>query len=167
MTNHALQTVVAGLRWDPIDEPKAHAPADLDLSCVLLDHSGKVVERFHPHDPRSKEAAVIHTGDSSTGAGDWDDERVFVFLYALQPSICAVAFVVSAPNRTFGDINNAWCQITSHNDEQELLRVHITPLGDQSVHCVATLRRTPAGWEIAPGAPDDRDLNELLRGCQG
>ena len=78
-----LKEIVMGLHWDPPQEGVATDPENLDALCVLYDEQRRMLEIIHPGHPRNANGSVIHTGDSRTGASEWDDERIFVFLEAL------------------------------------------------------------------------------------
>jgi tellurium resistance protein TerZ len=147
--------IVMGLHWHP-QEPGARAgrtPANLDASCVLFDEEGRVVEVVHPGRPSNANGSVLHTGDSRTGASEWDDERIFVFLEALPDSVSALAFVVaSADGRVFSEVPGASCHVSDRITEREWIRLDLTALGKHGEHRVATLRRGPKGWQISPDA---------------
>ena len=164
----ASHTVVAGLRWDPEDASQtAGAHADLDLSCVLLDAHGQVAECIHPGRTRTADGSVLHTGNSRTGAGDWDDERVFVFLNALPETVSAVAVMVtSVTPRRLGDARNASCHLTNHTTERELYRMHLKQSGAKTVDCVATLSRASTGWQIVSGARSELEMQTLVDCCR-
>ena len=145
-----LKEVVMGLRWDPMKEGATINPEDLDALCMLLDEQGQVLEVVHPGQPRNANGSVIHTGDSRTGAGDWDDERIFVFLKAIPETVAKLRFhVASTTGRDFGTIHGASCHISDRITEREWVRCELSALGNWAVHCVATLYRSPTGWKIA------------------
>jgi len=150
-----LKEIVMGLHWHP-QEPGASAgrePANLDASCVLFDEEGRVVEVVHPGRPSNANGSVLHTGDSPTGASEWDDERIFVFLEALPDSVSALAFVVASANgRVFSEVPGASCHVSDRVTEREWIRLDLTALGKHREHRIATLRRGPAGWEISSDA---------------
>ena len=162
-----LNEVVMGLHWSPTepDASGATKPANLDAMCALLDTNGHTLEVIRPARPRNANGSNIHTGDSATGASEWDDERIFVFLDVLPQAVHALAFVVaSVDGRPFCDIAGASCHISDHRTEDELIRVDLTALGHKTAHCVATLRRTPTGWQVYSGPPllPDASLEALL-----
>ncbi|HSQ02924.1 MAG TPA: TerD family protein, partial [Burkholderiales bacterium] len=68
--------VIMGLRWDVQEHrPRSSEPhADLDAFCVLFDAQSQLVELVHPGRTRNANGSVVHTGDSRTGAKEWDDE---------------------------------------------------------------------------------------------
>lgn len=164
--------VVLGLHWDPPQEGVGAIPADLDALCVLLDAQGGMLEVVHPGRTRASNDSVIHTGDSRTGASAWDDERIFVFLEALPPAVCALAFVViSANGRAFHEARGAFCHLSDRLDERVWLRLDLTTLTDCSILTVALLRRVASGWNISAEAPVAQadllaDLRTLLSGAK-
>jgi len=150
-----LREIVMGLHWHP-QEPGTSAsqgPANLDALCVLFDEEGRVVEVVHPGCPSNANGSVLHTGDSLTGASEWDDERIFVFLEALPDSVSALAFVVASANgHVFSEVPGASCHVSDRVTEREWIRLDLTALGKHKEHRVATLRRSPAGWQISADA---------------
>lgn len=150
-----LGEIVMGLHWDPPREGEDLNPANLDALCVLLDEGGRVLEVVHPGRPQNDNGSVIHTGDSKTGASEWDDERIFVFLKALPEEVFAVAFVVvSASGRALDGIRGATCHVSDRIFEREWVRHELAGLRGQTVHCVAAVRRGPGGWTISSRAED-------------
>jgi len=151
--DYELKEVVMGLHWDPPEEGAGADPADLDALCVLFDAQRSVLEVIHPAHPGTADGAVIHTGDSRTGASEWDDERIFVFLKALPESVSALSFAVASPaGRSFGKVRGASCHVSDRVTERELLRVEFTAADRHTTHCVATLHRGAAGWSISADA---------------
>ncbi len=147
-----LKEIVMGLHWDPPEDASAD-PEDLDAVCVLLDGEQRVLEVIHPGNPRNTDGSVVHTGDSRTGAGEWDDERIFVFLAALPATVSSVAFfVVSVKDRPFGEIRGASCHVSDHATEYKWIDVKLTPLREQTAHFVALLRRDATGWKFSKDA---------------
>src|SRR3989304_118327 len=103
-----LKDIVMGLRWDPREKGVTSGPDDLDALCVLFDERRCVLDVIHSGHPRNANNSVVHTGDSKTGAGEWDDERIFIFLEALPEAVSAFAFIVASfTARTFSDIRGA------------------------------------------------------------
>jgi stress response protein SCP2 len=144
-----LKEIVMGLHWDPPEEGVGAVPENLDALCVLLDEKRRVLEIIHPGHPRNATGSVIHTGDSNTGASEWDDERIFVFLEALPQEVHALAFVVvSVTGCVFDEIRGAYCHVSDRVTEREWVRQELTGLRGQTAHCMATLYRSPGGWTI-------------------
>jgi tellurium resistance protein TerZ len=149
---------VAGLRWDPLTRaPEETAPVDLDIACALLDDAGGIVEIIHPRNPRHSNDALIHSGDSHTGSGSWDDECIFVFPDAVPASVTALAFVVATiGGRTFSEVPNAVCHLSERATEREWVRTELGGLGALHSYCFATLYRSASGWSVCAGARDAR-----------
>jgi len=151
-----LKDVVMGLQWDPPSGDSPGHPADLDALCVLFDADGRVLEVIHPARPRSVDGSVIHTGDSRNGAGDWDDERIFVFLEALPETVSKVSFIaMSAAGRSFDGIPGAHCHVSDQVDDVPLVCVDLTVLFGRTMHVVAALCRNAAGWQFSSQSPVD------------
>jgi len=156
-----LKEVVMGLNWDPRQPDTAGGtePIDLDALCLALDEEGRMVDAVHPRRTRNANGSIVHTGDSATGASAWDDERIFVFLDALPPSVSALEFAVSsATGQPLAEVPGACCHISDRVSEREWIRVDLTAVGPHRACRVATLRRGPHGWRIAPDtrAMDDQ-----------
>ncbi|HEY9446518.1 MAG TPA: TerD family protein [Burkholderiales bacterium] len=143
--------LVMGLRWnghEPGTQMITRRP-DLDAFCVLFDVHGRSVDLVHPGRTRNGNGSVVHTGDSTTGASEWDDERIFVFLDALPEEISMLAFVVrSATGDVFRDVPGASCHVSDAITECAYLRADLYPYGYSIARCMAALSRRPDGWEI-------------------
>jgi len=168
-TQPDLKEIVMGLQWDPPEDGIGAAPTDLDAVCVLFDTQGAVLDMVHPGHPRIADDSVIHTGDSRTGAGAWDDERIFVFLDALAPAVSTLAFVVvSATGRAISEARGASCHVSDCVSERELVRLELSSLPGCSGHIVTTLQRSAAGWKIGLDAQlVHADLLAELRALPG
>jgi tellurium resistance protein TerZ len=148
-----LKEVVMGLHWDPLEDHSNSHPENLDALCVLFSQEQQIIEIIHPGNPRSSNGSVVHTGDSRSGASEWDDERIFVFLEALPADVTALAFIVtSATGKPIREARGASCHISDHATEYQWVNMALTTLDTQTTYCVATLSRRPTGWEIAPAA---------------
>ena len=152
-----LKEIVMGLHWDPPQEAEAAEPDNLDALCVLHDAQRRVLEIVNSGHPRNANESVVHTGDERTGASEWDDERIFVFLEALPAAVSTITFVVaSATGRAFSGIRGASCHISDRASEREWVRLDLTTLGRRTAHCVATLHRGPSGWRLCSDAQSVR-----------
>jgi tellurium resistance protein TerD len=148
-----LKEIVMGLRWDPPEQAADSGPADLDAMCVLFNGQDGIVDVIHPGKPGGVDGAVLHTGDSRTGASEWDDERVFVFLQALPEAVSAVSFVIaSATGQSLGTVRGVSCHVSDHLTDHEWVRVEFDAADRHTTHCVATLRRCGAGWSLSRDA---------------
>jgi len=155
--------IVMGLHWDPPEEGGTADAADLDALCVLFDGQGRELEVVYPGRLRNANGSVIHTGDSRTGASEWDDERIFVFLESLPETVAAIAFVVtSVTGCAFSEVRGACCHVSDRATEHAWVRIALTAIDGNAPHSVATLRRTPTGWEISA----DHQISEFRVGVE-
>jgi tellurium resistance protein TerZ len=69
---------------------------DLDLTAVLFDMTGTVVDACFYSQLDICGGAVKHSGDNKTGEGDGDDEVITLDLDALDGAIKVIMFVVTA-----------------------------------------------------------------------
>ena len=161
-----LDEIVFGLQWDPPQGKHGSEPVDLDAICVLFDEHLNELQVIHPAHPRSEDDSVIHTGDSSTGAGTWDDECIFVFLEMLPPHVSGLVFFVTrATGEASHEPRGAFCHISDRVSEKVWAKFDLPSLLERSIHAVATVTRRENGWEITEGSPlVNRDVHlELSR----
>lgn len=148
-----LRELVMGVHWDPQRPSPGRRPANLDAQCVMFDDQGCVLEVIHPGCLRNANSSVVHAGDSCSGAGEWDEERIFVFLDALPDSVSALAFLVSsASGHVFSEVPGVTCHLSDRITEREWLRVDLTAFGNRKERRIATLRRSPTGWRMSVDA---------------
>lgn len=149
-TEYDLKEIVMGLHWDPQGENLKSDPDDLDALCALIDAQDRVLEVIHSGRPRNANDSVVHTGDSRSGASEWDDERIFVFLRALPQKIDKLVFVVAcATGKPLGEIRGASCHVSDCDSERKCFQLELTSLRDHTVYCVATLHRSDSGWTLS------------------
>ncbi len=168
--------LVIGLRWDAMQSRYGAKTValDLDIACLLLARDSHIIEVIHPRNPRYANDSIIHTGDSMTGAGEWDDERIFVFPGAVPQSVAALTFAVaSISGRPFADIPRGVCHVSDHASEREWIRCELAQLGPLSACAIATLYRAAGAWRICPGTREAsvgewiaRELLPLLIGAK-
>lgn len=103
--SNGLSQVMVGLGWDEVPRNTgflglfASKPQDIDCDAfaILLGYDGKVVNHATKLDEccvffnnlRHWSGSIVHQGDNLTGAGDGDDEQIFVDLQSV-PSEIAV-----------------------------------------------------------------------------
>jgi tellurium resistance protein TerZ len=100
-----LQSICVGINWGAIEKKgwlggvKKEA-VDLDASCAIYDDNKHLLEIVYFGNLRSKESAVIHSGDDLTGdmGGDdgLDNEVITINFPMLNPSASYVAFVLNS-----------------------------------------------------------------------
>lgn len=99
-----LQQVCVGINWGAIQKKglfgtKKEA-VDLDGSCALFNENKQVVDVVYFRNLRSRDHAVMHSGDDLTGDLNGDDgldnEVITVDLGRLDPSVTTVAFFLNS-----------------------------------------------------------------------
>lgn len=119
-----LTRVRMALGWDPAVGGK---DIDLDASCILYDAKGKDVDRVWFMSKKGAKGAVRHSGDNLTGAGDGDDETIFVDLGALPTTVIALVFTVNSfQGQPFTDVRRAYCRLIDDLSNQELVRFDLS-----------------------------------------
>ncbi|BDD05718.1 TerD family protein [Aureibacter tunicatorum] len=116
-TSTALKSFCVGLNWGAIEIPADESSffgivkkavgmtgkkveVDLDASCLMVDKNGKVVDFVFYGDLKSKDRAIIHSGDDLTGDMDGDDgldnEVITVNLPKINPATEQVFFFLNS-----------------------------------------------------------------------
>jgi len=100
--------VMIGLGWD-IAEGKAW---DLDASVLLFKYTTHVDDVFY-FKRQSNDGAISHKGDSRTGGGGSDDERIFVNLRKVTLNVNTLVMVVTVFTKEgdFSLVRNAFIRV--------------------------------------------------------
>lgn len=100
--------VTFGLAWDITNGRNI----DLDASAICLDSSFEVVDIISYRKLKSSDLAIIHGGDEREGDEIGDDEKIFLYLQRLNPSIQYIAFVINSFNGDeLDDVSKASCHL--------------------------------------------------------
>ena len=127
-----LNKVMVGLGWDEVPQKRGFfAPKPQDIDCdafaILLGYDGKLLN----HTNEIKQCTVFfnnlvwpggsirHMGDNLTGAGEGDDEQIFVDLQNVPYDIGTIVFAVNIydalnRNQHFGMIRNAFIRVVDY-----------------------------------------------------
>ena len=110
----------AGLGWDvnAFDNGKDF---DLDASVFLLgpgDKLQKDEDFIFYNNQKHVSGSVIHSGDNRTGAGEGDDESIYIDFTKVPANIDKLSFVVTihdaeSRKQNFGMVNNAFIRLLS------------------------------------------------------
>lgn len=167
----SMKRVLIALGWDVIGFEGE--PPDLDGSVFLLDKDDQTREDedfvFY-NNMKGCDGAVEHYGDNRTGAGDGDDETMFIDLNGLPFDIQKVEFTVSiyeAEERghSFNNVRNTFIRLINRDTEREICRYEL----DDEIHeksatamIVCHLRREGPNWFFeARGEPVDGGLAQI------
>jgi tellurium resistance protein TerD len=150
-----LSEVHVGLGWDV--RATDGAAYDLDASVFMVKADGKVrsdADFIFYNNKKSADGSVEHQGDNTTGAGDGDDEVVFVKLGGVPADVDKVAFCVTihdaeARKQTFGQVSKAYIRVVNKADNKELARYDLSEDGSTETALIfGELYRAGAEWKF-------------------
>lgn len=153
-----LRQVVIGAGWQQRSIEKE--TIDIDLACFLLDRTDqtRVDEDFiFYNNPTGCNGAVKLLEDSRGGAGEGDDERIFIDLNGLPFEIIRIMFSLSIYDQQlkghhFGDVRDLYLRVYNYDDGNELARF-IIPDGEldnfNGIFAMAMVREGPQ-WFLQP-----------------
>lgn len=123
------------------------APIDLDASAVRFAGTQFFDIAFFNH-LATRDGAVVHLGDNTTGKGQGDDEVITVDLGRVYPKVDSILFLVSSyQGHSLEYIRNAYCRLVD-DDGTELARFTLT-LGVRETGLVmAKLFRDGSSWKL-------------------
>lgn len=177
-TGGALRRVMVGLGWDEVQQKRGlFAPKPQDIDCdasAILCTNGHLMGTgdivFYNNLTHASQA-VRHMGDNLTGAGEGDDEQIFVDLDRLPAQYDKIVFVVSiyqaAERRQhFGLIQNAFIRICDGETNREICRYNLSENYDgMTAMVVGELYLYNGNWKFnAIGqATHDNGISDLAR----
>ncbi len=173
-----LTNVIAALGWDEAPRKKKlfakePEPIDCDASAFVLREGllrGKE-DIVYFGNLNHVSGCIKHMGDNLTGAGDGDDEQIYIDLAALPNDIDKVIIVVNIfqariRNQHFGMIQNAYIRIIDGSTQREIIKYNLT---DDYSGCTALIfgevYRYNNEWKftaIGQGT-NDNSVDELAR----
>ncbi|CAJ1449771.1 unnamed protein product [Effrenium voratum] len=137
-----MNSITVGLGWG-VDEGEV----DLDVSAVLLDQRGSVLEAVFFGHLESAEHGIVHSGDNLTGEGEGDDEQIRVDLLHVGLVAQQVFFVVNiySQNKTFRQVASPYCRIVEDASGSELCRYSLSDAGSDNGLIIAKMAREVGG----------------------
>lgn len=122
--DNSMKLALVGLGWDT-NRYDGGSDFDLDASAFLLGENGKLnrdEDFIFYNNLRSRNDAVVHTGDNLTGDGDGDDEVIFIDFTKIPSDVKKIAICVTihdaeARRQNFGQVSNAYIRIAKRSDE--------------------------------------------------
>lgn len=139
-----LNKVMVGLGWDEVPQKRGlFAPKPQDIDCdafaILLGYDGKLLN--HTNDIKQctvffnnlvwPGGSIRHMGDNLTGAGEGDDEQIFVDLQNVPLEVGTIVFAVNIydafkRNQHFGMIRNAFIRLVDMDTGTEICRFNLS-----------------------------------------
>ena len=126
--NPGLKKLMVGLGWD-VNAFDSGADFDLDAAAFMLGDNGKCPTEkefiFYGNLAHPSES-LKHMGDNLTGAGEGDDEQIFVDLTKIPANVSKVAFTVTIyeaeeRGQNFGQVSNSFIRIVDESTGQEVI----------------------------------------------
>ncbi len=148
--NAHLKSIMVGLGWDEagagepaqkkgflssvFGKPQPKVEIDCDASAILCSTGGKLTrleDVVYFGNLEHETHCVKHMGDNLTGAGEGDDEQIFVRLSDIPGQFEKIVFVVNIyqaqeRNQHFGMIRNAFIRIVDADTNTELCKFNLT-----------------------------------------
>lgn len=122
--DNSMKLALVGLGWDT-NRYDGGFDFDLDASAFLLGENGKLQhdeDFIFYNNLRSRNDAVVHTGDNLTGDGEGDDEVIMIDFSKIPSDVKKIAICVTineaeARRQNFGQVSNAYIRIAKLADE--------------------------------------------------
>lgn len=119
-----LKLCMVGLGWDT-NKYDGGYDFDLDASVFMLGANDKMSrdeDFIFYNNPRSRNDAVVHTGDNLTGGSDGDDEQIIIDLEKVPSdveklAICVTIYDHDIRKQNFGQVSNAYIRLVKMKDE--------------------------------------------------
>ena len=148
-------------------------PIDLDASVFLLDKDDRTREDedfvFY-NNLSARDGAVKHMGDSRTGAGDGDDEKIVIDLMALPFEVIKIGFVLSIYDldmnqNTFQMVKNVYFRIVNNETNLETFRFELDEeMGSTTGLYIGYIERVGSDWMYkAVGEPIQGGLSKIAQ----
>lgn len=166
-----LSQIMVGLGWDEVQQSTGFLGAlfgskpediDCDAFAIMLGYDGKLLH--HTNDLKECTVffnnlsdpyrSIVHQGDNLTGAGEGDDEQIFVDLNRVPSDVGAIVFAVNIyeafkKNQHFGMLRNAFIRVVDHQRGRELCRFDLNDNYNNMTALVAgTIVRGDNGWDF-------------------
>lgn len=177
--NEGLSRIAVGLGWDENKGFKGFfsgSSIDCDATAFLL-RNDKLSSKSDTADEVSfrngsaQNKCVRHSGDNLTGAGDGDDETIFVDLDKVPEDVNKIVFVVNiyaaaSRKQHFGMIKNAFIRVYDRKTNGELCKYNLTDnYKDKTALICGEIYRHNGEWKfnaIGEGT-DDKSIQEMRK----
>lgn len=148
-----INEIMVGVGWDL--KKFDSKPLDLDVSIFLLNSHDKTrvdSDFIFYNNMIGADGSVKHMGDSRTGAGEGDDEMMFINLNELPYDIAKISFVLSIydmdfEGHDFSMVKNVYFRIVNKESKHELFRYELDDELDANEGLIiGYLERVGAEW---------------------
>lgn len=152
-SGHTLNKVFMGLGWDAAKKGGflgrlMGGNIDLDASCVMFSADKQLLDVVYFGQLKSKDGSIRHSGDNLTGAGEGDDEVIYVTLADIPAEVNYLVFTVNSyRGQSFNEVANAYCRLVDDRNA-EIARYTISGGGDYTAMIMAKLYRHNGEWKM-------------------
>ena len=174
-----LKKVMVGLGWDEVEQKRrlfGPKPKDIDCdaSAILCGKDGKLISSdtgkccVYFGNLRHPSGAIVHQGDTLTGAGEGDDEQIMVDLPGIPSEIDRIVFAVNiydagVRGQHFGMIRNAFIRIVDLSNNSEICRFNLSEdYSGMTGMIVGELYRHDGEWKFNAIGQGVRDASRLI-----
>lgn len=186
--NSGLKKVMVGLGWDEAVKKGflggllgggSSQDIDCDASAILCTAGGKLTgglangkgDVVFFNNLKHESGCINHMGDNLTGAGDGDDEQIWVNLKDMPQKYEKIVFIVNIyqareRHQHFGMIKNAFIRIVDADKNVELCRYNLSESYDNMTSMIfGEIYRYENEWKFnAVGqATTDNGIGEIAR----
>ncbi|MBX2834181.1 MAG: TerD family protein [Micavibrio sp.] len=169
-----LKKITLGAGWDmnAFDTDTL----DLDISLFLLDRNRKTRiddDFIFYNQPEALDGGIKHGGDNRLGAGDGDDESIFIDLEAVPFDVLQIAIVLSIykgyeKQQSLESVRNAYIRLANAENEFELTRFELKDAlaeHEETGAIIAYLNREGPKWHLKTDMEFFKHgLSEIARG---
>lgn len=155
--NPSLKKAIIGLGWDT-NKYSGGFDFDLDASVFLVGNNGKTnhdEDFIFYNNLKSRNGAVIHTGDNRTGEGEGDDEQILVEFAKMPSDVDKIAVAVTIHEamergQNFGQVSNAYVRVLDADTNEEILRYDLgEDFSIETAIVVCELYRHAGEWKFS------------------
>ena len=155
--NPALKKVIIGLGWDT-NRYSGGFDFDLDASVFLVGSNGRTnhdEDFIFYNNLKSRNEAVIHTGDNRTGEGDGDDEQILLEFAKMPADVEKMAVTVTIHEavergQNFGQVSNAYVRVINEDTGEEVLRYDLgEDFSIETAIVVCEIYRNGVDWKFS------------------
>ena len=155
--NPSLKKVIIGLGWDT-NKYSGGFDFDLDASVFLVGSNGRTnhdEDFIFYNNLKSRNEAVIHTGDNRTGEGDGDDEQILLEFAKMPVDVDKMAITVTIHEalergQNFGQVSNAYVRVVNADTNEEVLRYDLgEDFSIETAIVVCEIYRNGGEWKFS------------------
>ena len=150
------------------DVSRGRGNYDLDICAILLDANGRYYDKVYYGDKNAN--GVRLDGDNLTGAGEGDDENIYVNISKLSSSVKRIVLAVciySARSRgqSFKYVENAYVRLVDESTGKEVCRYNLSnDGGDATAVIFAELYENNGSWNFkAIGETCNASIDDIAR----